>query len=175
MPCLCTGVRASFAGHVGLLAWEPKLPGPETVGQDQVVPICELQTDIYVNIFSDWLRILWKSQRKNLGPLILSPCSNKGVINITGFYYFQFQLPYEAGGATVLVRILFSACQLSKWSPKTVWLTFIYKRKFFLPTHTCVFFKMCLYSEKRPSKNCILSLNWSIPCLYFYPVYLVLK
>lgn len=89
-----------------------------------------------------------KESKKELNFLILSPCSNKGVINITVYYYFQFQVPCEARGAAVLVRILFSACQLSKWSPKTVWLTFIYKRKFFIPTHTCVFLKMCLYSEK---------------------------
>lgn len=113
--------------------------------------------------------------RKNLGSLILSPCSNKGVINITVYYYFQFQLPYEARGAAVLVRILFSACQLTIWSPKTVWLTSIYKRKLFLSTHTCVFLKMCLYSEKWLSKNCILSLNRFIACLYLYPMYLVLK
>lgn len=89
-----------------------------------------------------------KESKKELSFLILSPCSNKGVINITVYYYFQFQVPCEARGAAVLVRILFSACQLSKWSPKTVWLTFIYKRKFFIPTHTCVFLKICLYSEK---------------------------
>ena len=40
------GIRASFAGYVELLAWKPKLPGPETVGQEQVVPTREHQTDI---------------------------------------------------------------------------------------------------------------------------------
>jgi len=40
------GMIASFTGYVGLLGWELKLPGPEAVGQDPVVPICEHQTDV---------------------------------------------------------------------------------------------------------------------------------
>lgn len=40
------GIHTSFAGYVRLLAQELKLPVTETVGQDQVVPICEYQTDI---------------------------------------------------------------------------------------------------------------------------------
>lgn len=53
----------------------------------------------------------------------------------------------------MLVRILFSDCQLSKWSPKTVLLTFIYERKFFIPRHTSVFLKIHLYSQKATVKN----------------------